>query len=186
MQKKRILLVDDEPNIRVVLGAILQSKGYEVSVAEDGFAALRSIRKSVPDLIISDLRMPNMNGFELLAIVREKFPAVPVIAISGEFVGEQVEGPLADLFLQKGSYAPDEMLDAVRNLLAKPHMLRNRHESSVWAPTGDAPVMITCSECLKSFPLEPCDDDARKSNQIQCIFCDAVLQYRLIAITKPV
>lgn len=189
MEKRKILLVDDEPSIRLVLKAVLESAGHAVTTAEDGFIALRSIRNNVPDLLISDLRMPNMNGFELLAVVREKFPQVPVIAISGEFVGEQVQGILADLFLQKGSYNPQEMLTAVEALLSKPQVRQvGEHVSgsSVWAPTGDAPLMVTCSECYKSFPLDPCEDHTRNHNEVQCIFCGAILQYKLVAITRAV
>lgn len=181
--KKEILLVDDEPSIRVLLGAVLEANGYEVRTAEDGFAALRNVRSTLPDLIISDLRMPNMNGFELLAVIREQFPALPVLAISGEFVGDQVEGTLADVFLQKGSYSTEEMLDAVKGLIAGGRVRRS-HETSVWAPLGDAPVMLTCSECLKSFPLEPCEGEAKVSNKIVCIFCGSALEYRLLAITR--
>ena len=189
MEKRKILLVDDEPSIRLVLKAVLESAGYSVTTAEDGFVALRAIRNNVPGLLISDLRMPNMNGFELLAVVREKFRDIPVIAISGEFVGEQVQGLLADLFLQKGSYSPQEMLNAVETLIDKPYEERAAAHvagSSVWAPTGDAALMVTCSECLKSFPLDPCDDPAKRANEVQCIFCGATLQYRLVAITRAV
>jgi CheY-like chemotaxis protein len=189
MKKRQVLLVDDEPSIRTVLSAILQASGYDVTTAEDGFAALRAIRASIPDLIISDMRMPNMNGFELLAVVREKFPAIPVIAISGEFVGEQVEGVLADVFLQKGTYSPLELLQRIGSLLDLPASERKRipsHNSSVWASTGDSPAMVTCSECLKSFPMDPCEiSPGRESDKTVCIFCGAQLQYRLIAITRP-
>jgi CheY-like chemotaxis protein len=189
MEKRKILLVDDEPSIRLVLKAVLESVGYAVTTAEDGFVALRAIRNDMPDLLVSDLRMPNMNGFELLAVVREKFPRLPVIAISGEFVGDQVQGLLADLFLQKGSYSPQEMLHAVGELIDKPFEERTHAQvsgSPVWAPTGDAALMVTCSECLKSFPLEPCEDHTKKSNEVQCIFCGSTLQYRLVAITRAV
>jgi CheY-like chemotaxis protein len=189
MTKRQVLLVDDEPSIRTVLSAILQASGYDVTTAEDGFAALRAIRAAVPDLIISDMRMPNMNGFELLAVVREKFPTVPVIAISGEFVGEQVEGVLADVFLQKGTYSPLELLQRIGALLDLPAADRKRtpaRNTSIWASTGDSPAMVTCSECLKSFPMDPCEiDPAREANKTVCIFCGAQLQYRMISITRP-
>jgi DNA-binding response OmpR family regulator len=188
MEKSKILLVDDEPSIRTVLKAVLESQGFSVSTAEDGFVALRSIRASLPDLLISDLRMPNMNGFELLAVVREKFPTIPVIAISGEFVGEQVRGVLADVFLQKGSYSPQELLTTVEGLLSETQERAKREQvgSTVWAPTGDAPLMVTCSECYKSFPLDPCEDQTRNQNEVQCIFCGTTLRYKLVAITRAV
>ncbi|HZR28008.1 MAG TPA: response regulator [Terriglobales bacterium] len=185
-KKSRILLVDDEPNIRVLLTAILQSKGYIVDCAEDGFAALHSIQTNLPDLIVSDLRMPNMNGFELLAVVRNKFPEMPIIAISGEFVGERIEGGLADAFFQKAHYSPSDLLAAVENLLeGRRPVFSGEQEIPVWAPTGDAPVMLTCNECLRSFPIDPCGEHRNNQNEIQCIFCGVLLRFRLLAVTKP-
>ena len=100
----RILLVDDDPIIRQVGEDLLKSEGYEVLCAEDGFDALVALKRSLPDIIISDLRMPNMNGFEFLSVVRRRFPTVPVIVISGEFSGVDVpESVLADAFFQKAS-----------------------------------------------------------------------------------
>lgn len=184
MEKTRILLVDDEPNIRVILGAILESKGYMVDTAEDGFVALRKMQAAIPDLIISDLRMPNMNGFELLAYVRKNFPDMPIIAISGEFVGEQVEGVLADAFFQKAHYSPPDLLEKIEMLLTRPkvHAVKSTR-SPIWAALGNDTIMITCCECLKSFPLDPCDEEATPTNEIRCIFCSAQLHYQLIAIT---
>lgn len=78
----RILVVDDEENLRKMAQAILESQGYEVMCAVDDFHALATLRQSLPDVIISDLRMPNMNGFEFLSVVRSRFPQIPIIAIS--------------------------------------------------------------------------------------------------------
>jgi CheY-like chemotaxis protein len=185
MNHSNILLVDDEPNIRLLLSAVLQSKGYSVDCAEDGFVALRKIRLAVPDLIISDLRMPNMSGFELLAIVRTEYPDVPVIAISGEFVSEGVQEVLADAFFQKSHYSPSDLLDKVAELLTRPRRLAAQKKGiPVWAPTGDASVMVTCTKCLKSFPIDPCDEIRSSQHEIECVFCGALLQYRLLAITR--
>ena len=81
--KYRILVADDEESIRATSTAILAHHGYEVRTAADGFAALVELRRSQPDILISDLRMPNMSGFELLSVVRRRFPHIAVIAISG-------------------------------------------------------------------------------------------------------
>ena len=77
--------------------------GYEIETAVDGADALRVV-DTFPDLLITDLRTPGMSGFELLVIVRERFPQLPVIAISGEYTGDSLlEGVIADASSAKGS-----------------------------------------------------------------------------------
>ncbi len=70
--------------------------------AADGVEGLHALSKSLPDVIISDLNMPKMSGFEFLAVVRERFPHIATIAMSGGYsTGEKPLGILADAFLQK-------------------------------------------------------------------------------------
>ena len=88
--KERLLIVDDEPSIRESLSSVLAEIGHPVRTAEDGFSALIEIRKEIPDTILSDLNMPRMSGFEFLSVVRRRFPAIPVIAMSGAFSGDEV------------------------------------------------------------------------------------------------
>ena len=96
----RILVVDDDPSMREVARAILESGGYEVLTAADGLEGLHALSTSLPDLVISDLNMPRMSGFEFLAVIRERFPHIATIAIAGEYitVGNPC-GILADAFL---------------------------------------------------------------------------------------
>jgi two-component system KDP operon response regulator KdpE len=77
----RILVVDDEPQIRRMLRASLQSSGYEVVVATDGADGLKQFEEQRPDLIITDLAMPAMNGLELTQAVR-RLDATPIIVLS--------------------------------------------------------------------------------------------------------
>lgn len=178
----RILLVDDEPSIRVVLSAVLQDAGFRVDVAEDGFDALRKLQVAMPDLVITDLRMPNMNGFELLAVLRDRFPDVPTVVISGEFLISDVNSSIADAFFQKGSYSIPEFLGKIRELLAAPRVAPGALKSStLWSPTGDSPVMLTCTKCLHSFPIDACGEGA-PPKQTACIFCGAQLEVKLVAI----
>ncbi len=80
----RILLVDDEEQIRKLLESSLQRRGYEVAVASDGIEALRQIRARMPDLIVTDVNMPNMNGFELTRRLRadHRTARVPIVMLS--------------------------------------------------------------------------------------------------------
>src|SRR5262249_2980777 len=79
--KRNILVVDDEPQITRVLKTTLSSQGYGVRMAGDGAEALREMKTWPPDLIITDLRMPNMDGLELCRRVREE-SRVPIIVLS--------------------------------------------------------------------------------------------------------
>lgn len=79
--KQRILIVDDERQITRVLSRGLTSKGYDVHVAADGEAALQTFGDWHPDLVITDLSMPNMNGLELCRRLRA-FSEVPIIVLS--------------------------------------------------------------------------------------------------------
>ena len=77
----RILVVDDEPQITRVLRTSLQSNGHEVTVAQDGVEALAEFMKAEPDLVITDLAMPGMDGIELTRAIRGR-SQVPVIVLS--------------------------------------------------------------------------------------------------------
>jgi|SRR5437899_13036798 len=98
--KHEILLVDDDEAVRDSIGSFLKAAGYEVSLAKDGFDALLQLRSAFPTVIISDLNMPQMSGFEFLSIVRRRFPHMSVIAMSGAYqVGDAVPGGvIADAF----------------------------------------------------------------------------------------
>ena len=71
----KLPIVEDDVPIRKLLSVILAESGYRVRSAEDGFSALVEIRNEIPDIILSDLNMPGMSGFELLSVVRCRFPA---------------------------------------------------------------------------------------------------------------
>ncbi len=76
----KVLIADDCVAIREAYSEILTQLGYIVRTADEGFAALVEIRDDVPDVLLSDLHMPGMSGFELLALVRHQFPEIVVVA----------------------------------------------------------------------------------------------------------
>jgi CheY-like chemotaxis protein len=117
----RILVVDDEASNRELISEMLASEGYNVVTAQDGLDALNQLAEPLPDAIISDLQMPRMSGFEFLAVVRRKYPDVSLIAISGEFAGNEVPpGVPADAYLEKGSFSFDQLLTKITDLLSAP------------------------------------------------------------------
>lgn len=86
------------------MSLLLTEIGYDVRSAENGFAALFEIGQLIPDILVSDLNMPGMSGFDLLPVVRRGFPAIRLVAMSGAFSGSAVPyGVAADAFYEKGS-----------------------------------------------------------------------------------
>lgn len=115
--KHEVLVVDDDPSIRESLAMVLVSAGYDVSTAHDGFTALLQLRRTLPDLIVSDLNMPEMSGYELLSIVRHRFPQIMTVAMSGDYQGDAVpSGVVADCFFAKG-HSPKALLASIASLI---------------------------------------------------------------------
>jgi CheY-like chemotaxis protein len=185
--KAKVLVVDDEPLIRTTMSLVLGEIGYRVRSAEDGFSALREMRQEMPDILLTDLNMPDMSGFELLSVVGLRFPAVHKIAMSGAYLGTEVpSGASADAFYQKGS-GMDSLLHILGALpqikrsaapssrSAEPLWIhRNGHDSS-----AEACVTISCPECLRSFP-QPIDDPDGIVRETQCIHCSSPIQYEIV------
>ena len=181
----RILFIDDDENIRAMAHLLLEAQGYKVLTAADGFEGLAALKQSLPDVIISDLRMPNMNGFEFLSVVRRRFPHIPAIAISGEFSGLDVpESVLADAFFEKGQYSPKELFKKIIGLLeevpARPRV-GTPPKSAVWIPVNSHAnyIAVTCPSCLRTFPV-PLPLPAGV-NTSQCDFCDTDVSFQITA-----
>jgi CheY-like chemotaxis protein len=175
----RILVVDDEPLILEMAALILREAGYEVHTARDGFEALTALSRSLPDVLISDLSMPNMSGFELLSIVRRRFPQLPVIAISGQFIGNAPTGLIADAFFRKGDYSHDDLFAKILELLEetplRPHVVKS-DKAPVWVPRSSTGYfVVTCSKCLRSFSIE--DKGGKEYRETQCVHCDSTVGY---------
>jgi DNA-binding NtrC family response regulator len=82
-EKSKILVVDDEDALRTVLSSELSSEGYDVRTAGDGDEAISGLQKEAFDLVLLDIRMPRMNGFEVLKYVKEKHPKTKVVMLTG-------------------------------------------------------------------------------------------------------
>ena len=80
-----ILIIDDDPIMREALAEILEGEGYGVRKAANGSAGLAAVRFAAPALVITDIHMPETNGAMVIAKLKEQYPGVPVIAISGLF-----------------------------------------------------------------------------------------------------
>jgi CheY-like chemotaxis protein len=97
----RMLIVDDDAVFCEIADELFSSLGYTVRCADDGFQALAMMKQALPDIIVCDLNLPRMSGFELLSIFRRRFPQIPVIAMSGEYVADDLPaGVIADAYMQ--------------------------------------------------------------------------------------
>jgi CheY-like chemotaxis protein len=185
--KASLLIVDDIPAIRTSLSYVLSEVGYSVRSAQDGFSALRELREEIPDILLSDLNMPGMCGYELLRVVHHRFPSIHVIAMSGAFSGDEVpSGVAADAFYQKGS-GVDLLLRIIESLplverrdplpvrVAAPVIIERNGSDAL----REACAMISCHECLRTFPqpLHSFDSCERTTN---CIFCGSLVRYAIL------
>jgi len=120
---KRLLLVDDEPNLLRAVAACLKTEGYEVNTARSGHEALMQLAESVPDLIISDIRMPGMDGYKLARQLRgsPRTALVPIIFLTAkDETADRIEGFRAgiDAYLTK-PFEPDELIAVVNGILIR-------------------------------------------------------------------
>jgi two-component system, OmpR family, KDP operon response regulator KdpE len=131
-EKKRILVVDDEPQITRVLRTSLTGSGYEVRTAEDGHAGLRVAREWQPDLVITDISMPNMNGVELSRQLRaESSLPIIVLSVKGE---EQTKVEALDAGADDYVTKPvgmDELLARVRRNLARTRLVGDNAKRAI-------------------------------------------------------
>lgn len=121
-----ILLVDDDPVIQMLVKTSLIKEGYDVALAQNGQEALRSISEAVPDLIISDVMMPDMDGFELLKEMRAnpRLVSIPVIMLTARAAENDIVDGMklgADDYLTK-PFSTEVLLARVRSKLSRPPM----------------------------------------------------------------
>ncbi len=188
--KQRILMVDDDEKLLIKLSSLLSREGYELRTARDGFEALSAMRDSAPDLLISDLEMPNMSGFELLSVVRRRFPGVSVIVMSDEFTPASAAMVLCDQHIEKGSNARTKLVASVRQLLshsplrAQPARI---DKAPVWFPARTSGyIVLTCPNCLRSFPLMTGAAVIGKDAALACDHCGSEVIYHIEDSVLPI
>lgn len=117
--KKVILCIDDNEQSLSIRKFMLETRGYRVLSATSGRAALDLFQQAgTVDLVLTDLVMPEMDGAEVIRVLKELAPEIPMILISGK-VKMYEKGTRADVFLPKGAYTAAELLEKIRLLLVK-------------------------------------------------------------------
>ena len=192
-KETRLLIVDDDASICGSLSFILAESGYRVRSGSDGFSALVEMRNEIPDILVSDLNMPGMSGFELLSVVRRRFPAIQVIAMSGAFSGDGVPpGVAADAFYEKGTNL-ESLLQIIEAMTHSERPSSFQHASMlapIWIPrnghdtSGEAYVVITCPECLRTFS-QTLDKAIWSIRETSCVYCHSLIHYAIVQPTDP-
>lgn len=120
---KRLLIVDDEPNLLLAVAACLRGEGYEVETARSGEEALVHVARRVPDLIVSDIRMPRMDGYALARLLRSnaRTDLIPIVFLTAkDESSDRIAGIRSgvDAYLTK-PFEPDELVAVIGNILAR-------------------------------------------------------------------
>jgi CheY-like chemotaxis protein len=188
-----LLVVDDDAALRMSLSHIFAAFGHRVRCAADGFSALSELRLEVPDIILSDLNMPGMSGFEFLSVVRRRFPSIKVIAMSSAFAIDDIPlGVAADAFYQKGSNLGHllEMVEGMTTPEAPQSLKPAGTAAPIWVERtghgfpGGANIMLTCPECLRAFPQLSLETPL-PVHETNCIYCDSAFDYAVVQPTDP-
>src|SRR5436305_5243515 len=176
--KTRILVVEADEAVRGTISTLLESRGYDVSTAIDGFDALLHLQHIVPHLLLSDLNMPQMSGFELLSVVRRRFPEILVVACSGAYYSNAIpDGVIADAFYAKGQASAAKLLEIIANVIRTGPVDHKGENAPVWIPrngkdhNGRPFVVLTCTECLRSFPFTVTHEPTQEVLTTPCIYC---------------
>lgn len=175
-----VLLVDDNTSSRELLARYLEKAGFEAVHAEDGIDALRKLRETLPKVIISDLRMPRMNGVEFMGVVRRRFPMIPVIAVGGLIPDLPAEAQ-PDICFDANELNPRELVRTVQELARKvpDHIdLPQAVPTPVRTRSGFAGyVMLTCTDCLRTFKATSTPGNKAEAGTAVCTHCEAHVPY---------
>lgn len=117
----RILLAEDDQNVRLLIMSILRQQGHNVHVAFDGLEALRMLRVLLPDVLITDLLMPRLPGLELINAARADQPDLPIVVVSA-YTHYTRDALAAEGVLQlKKPFSQPELLKVVKRAMATAH-----------------------------------------------------------------
>lgn len=180
-----LVVVDDNPVLLRVLSEILRDCGHRVRVASNGFGALAEMRERVPDILLSDLCMPGMSGYELLSVVRRRYPSIRVIAMSGSYSDTRVPlGVAADAFFAKGASSVAQLAYMIRAIWSG-EALSPRSSAPIWVSevstdhAGVPVLFVSCPECLRPFSQQLDGLEILASNG-SCPHCKTLVELALV------
>lgn len=179
--RRGILLVDSDEALLLRCSDALQAEGSEVITARNGFEALNILRGAHPDLLITELNLPHMSGFELLSVVRKRFPLIALIATSSESTAITVpREAICDGFVPKSTNFLPELTKEAGALISESPVRGSQPKAAlapVWIPhSATGYIVLTCPECLRSFSASaPPSGPAREV----CVFCGTDVAFQM-------
>ena len=184
-----VLLVDDDPYLRETLSTCLEEAGFEARQAEDGIDGLVKLRDELPKVIISDLQMPRMSGFEFISVVRRRFPSIAVIVLSGSIPNEVPAEAKPDVWFDKGTLNTGELLRVLQDLVRKTPDRVNLPQVAT-TPARTLPgfadyFMLACTDCLRTFKATSRYGNIKVEQTAVCVYCQACVPF-LIESSEPV
>lgn len=179
--KGKVLIIEDEPGFRRIYKEVLEGDGYNVLLAEDGEQGLASAGRDSPDLILLDLKLPTMHGFEVLQKLKEDEATKDIPVIIFSVMGEQddIQEGLnlgADDYAVKGFYSPREILSKIRSVLTRSDIRKSivTYRLAVKEGREDMPKLerdigltklLSCPNCKSELLLELLPDYTRTDGQ---------------------
>lgn len=156
MDQPTILIVDDQKFLRMSVGALLTGRNYVVWEASGGREALDRIQRSLPDVVLLDVNMPEMTGVDVCRRIKANpaTRAVGVIMLTGDAEKETVLECFesgADEYILK-PYNPEQMVEKIEKILAKIHPARPEPDTSAGTPDGDDPPPSDTADSSPSLP----------------------------------
>ncbi|MFN8668559.1 MAG: response regulator [Gemmatimonadaceae bacterium] len=120
----KILVIEDDEALRALMSRALRSKGHDVVVARDGAEGLEVWERERPDVVVTDLYMPNVDGIEAIMAFRARDPGLPIVAVSGgdsraSFLALDSAGDLGATVVLAKPFLPDQLYDAVTRALGR-------------------------------------------------------------------
>ena len=178
---KRILLVEDEPALQELISRYLVTGGYVVQTALDGLDAIKKLRGGLPDLVISDLNMPRMDGFEFLHVMRKRFPQIPVMLLGDEAPDELPREVIADAYFQKNRFGfhqlPEVTSELTKRLHPQPAPPPVDEEPLQARRDADGHYIIGCGDCLREFNIPRIFHVEGAEKWTTCVHCGKMVHF---------
>ena len=166
VRKGKILLIEDDSGFRRTYSDVLTADGYTVVTAEDGEQGLAMVRTEKPDVVLLDLVLPKLPGFEVLKRIRADAETKDTIVLIISVLGEQTQIQKglelgANDYTVKGSYKPNEVLGKIQALLKEPDIKKHADVYNLFIKEnrGDVAKLRSNTGWIKTFTCAVCSEE---------------------------